>query len=132
MSARKGFNVQLPVGENCKQYTLTSGLNDLAAMSPDRTPGNLIATLPPSCSSLSSTNAILPNSVILRRFMKSYTEHYIIRRELSFTLCFTSTVNYRIFRKIARALSMRKKSKFIKTNMQGTHLKGMGGKSNVR
>jgi hypothetical protein len=69
------MNLYIPVGENCRQYTLTSGLKALAAMSPDRTPGNLIVTFPPSCSSRSSTNAMLPNSVILRRFMKSCAEN---------------------------------------------------------
>lgn len=41
-------------------------------MSPRCTPGNRMATSPPSSGSRFSTNAKLPNSVKLRRFMNSY------------------------------------------------------------
>lgn len=50
---------------------LTSGLNVRPVISPFLTPGNFIATRPPSFSSRSSTNAKLPNSVNLRLFIKS-------------------------------------------------------------
>jgi hypothetical protein len=49
----------------------TSGLTVLPAMSPFFTPGNLRTTLPPSLSSRSSTKAMLPNSFIFLRLMKS-------------------------------------------------------------
>lgn len=64
--------INLPVGENVREVTRTSGLKARRDLSPLRVPGSLTAFLPPSSSSRPSTNAkFTPFSANLRLFIVS-------------------------------------------------------------